>query len=94
MIEYCVSAFSQYQKELLYKVYVTDTLRHINEAVSRIDGGAYMSKRYYDIINPTQEEELSGDEIAMDIIKRAGLRIGGEPDGSNDTGGKTDTGFQ
>lgn len=61
----------------VYEVYVTDALRQITENTARFGGGKYMKVRYYDSVNPREEPEKSGDEIAADIIQRAGLKMKG-----------------
>lgn len=60
-----------------YRVYVSDTLRIISENTARFGGGAYTKQRYYDVINPPKVDTRTGDEIAADIIKRAGLKVKG-----------------
>lgn len=60
-----------------YRVYVSDTLRIISENTARFGGGAYIKQRYYDVINPPKVDTRTGDEIAEDIIKRAGLKVKG-----------------
>ena len=57
-----------------YRVYVSDALRIISENTARFGGGTFAKQRYYDVINPPKVDERSGDEIAADIIERAGLR--------------------
>lgn len=60
-----------------YRVYVSDTLRIISENTARFGGGVYTKQRYYDVINPPKVDTRTGDEIAADIIKRAGLKVKG-----------------
>jgi len=38
--------------------------------------GESLTKKYYDIINPVAEDDRSGEEIAVDVMKRAGLKFG------------------
>ena len=78
VIEHCVSAFTQYQADKVYRTYVTDALKHINKIVATQFGGSYMENRYSDFAYPKREkeDERSGDEIAADIIRRAGLSLG------------------
>ena len=59
-------------------MYITDVLRLIGENVahSNLQGGSYISARWFETTKP--EDDRSADEIAMDVIKRAGLVIGGE----------------
>ena len=62
----------------IYKAYITDALQAITGNTAMYAGGQAIQERYYDIINKKQDKR-SGDEIAADIIKRAGLTIkGGE----------------
>ena len=37
--------------------------------------GSYLPKRFYDVLNPPEEDKRSGEEIAVDIITRAGLVV-------------------
>lgn len=75
VIEHCVSAFSEMNKEKAFRIYMSDAIMCISETVANISGGSYMEKRYVDIIEPQEEIECDPDEIALDIIQRAGLRI-------------------
>ena len=78
VIEHCVSAFSQRNKEKAFRIYMTDAIMCISETVANMgNGGSYMEKRYIDIIEP-QDDEFDPDEIALDIIQRAGLRTDNE----------------
>lgn len=61
----------------VYEVYVTDALRHITENTARFGGGQFMKSRYYDSIHPQPVSDKSGEEIAADIIRRAGLKMKG-----------------
>lgn len=88
VIEHCVSAFSERDKEKAFRIYVTDAIMCISETVATASkyGGSYMEKRYADIIEPQEEIEYDPDEIALDIITRAGLRVDNECIGvSSDT---------
>lgn len=61
-------------RESAYRFYVTDALQNIPQ-------NKYSKRRFYDIIytdmQKTHYAEKSGDEIAVDIMKRAGLSFGG-----------------
>ncbi|MEE1060150.1 MAG: hypothetical protein U0K92_12330 [Treponema sp.] len=45
------------------------------ENTAKMSQGAYTAARFYDIINPKPVENRSGNEIAADIIKRAGIEV-------------------
>lgn len=51
-----------------YRIYVTHSLQ-LNPQ------GKYITKRYDELIKQSNEPEKSGDEIAIDIITRAGLKL-------------------
>lgn len=72
MIEHCISAFSLTQKELAYRIYITDALKVLSENTSRQFGGSCLNSRWYDIIN-TKEEKRSSDEI-INQVKNAILK--------------------
>ena len=38
-------------------------------------GGTYMQRRYVDIIGGAKRDDRTGEEIAADIIRRAGLEV-------------------
>lgn len=76
VVEHCVSAFRKKQEENLFKSYAADALRAIayNTAVLPKEG-RIITKRFAELAEWVEEDTRSGDEIAADIIKRAGLRF-------------------
>lgn len=85
MTEHVAASFRRSQEELRYKAYVTDALKAITEntmrrlvpGVGAVEYGSYIQKRWYNQEEP--KEEKTGDEIAEEIIRRAGLTFkGGE----------------
>ena len=61
-------------EEKAYKVYITDVVKSIAESF-----GASVTKRYIDLIDSEPEDERTGDEVAMEVIQRLGLKVkGGE----------------
>lgn len=56
--------------EKVYRSYTADLLKVIAESV-----GASVSCRYDELIDRPKEEEKTGDEIALEVIKRAGLKV-------------------
>ena len=57
--------------EKAYRIYVTEALRGIPQ-------GKYSQKSFCDIINEVETEEAakSGDEIAVEVMRKAGLSFG------------------
>lgn len=86
VIEHVAASFRRSQEELRYKAYVTDALKALTEntmrrlipGVGEVAYGSYIPKRWYNQEEEAQEEK-TGDEIAEEIILRAGLTLkGGE----------------
>ena len=71
-MRYVLARFEIYQRELAYRIYVTDALRVIGENTAKYGGGGYIKARYADIINPTPEDNRTQEEIIAKI--REGLR--------------------
>ena len=55
-------------KELVYREYVTESLRLIPR-------NRYLTKGLLDIIHPRTEPEMDAGEIVSDVISRAGLVV-------------------
>ncbi|MBQ4505292.1 MAG: hypothetical protein II983_06415 [Firmicutes bacterium] len=62
-------------EEMSYRIYVTDALKLIAENTAKMSSGSYMTKRYSDLFKKEKIDTRSGDEIAVDIIKKAGLVV-------------------
>ena len=60
---------------MAYRIYVADCLRIISENTAKMCGGAYITAKFADIINPKPADNRTGEEIASDIIKRAGIEV-------------------
>lgn len=43
--------------------------------MAKVSGGSYMTAKFEDIINPNPVDNRTGEEIAADIIKRAGIEV-------------------
>ena len=76
MVDHCVSAFRKKQEENLFKSYTADALRAIAHNTAAIPKeGRVIPKRFSELAGWVEEDTRTGDEIAADIIKRAGLRF-------------------
>ena len=74
-MRYATARFNQHQRDLAYRIYVTDCLRMATENTAKMSQGSYTAARFYDIINPKPVGSRAGEEIAADIIKRAGIEV-------------------
>lgn len=73
VIDHCISAFLQKKEERSYRVYVTDALYCITHNTAKYAGGKECTIRWEDIITPSKEPEKSGDEIALEILKKLSM---------------------
>ena len=74
-MRYAIARYQSQQRELAYRIYVTDCLRIISENTAKICGGSYITAKLADIINPKPVDDRTGEEIAADIINRAGIEV-------------------
>ena len=85
--EHIASSLRREQKELQLFCYVTDALKIMTENTSRyivpgvgdVEYGSHLRSRWIELQtskkNYQPEKEKSGDEIAADLIRRAGLKL-------------------
>lgn len=62
VIDHCVSAFLKEQREELYQIYVTDSLKAIG----------HLNRRFADYFNKPKKEERTAEEIIDGIKKKLG----------------------
>lgn len=64
-------------EELIYKRYMADGLKYVTESISQAFGGKYLHVSFFDLIdnNKKQTATRTGEEIAADVIKKAGLVV-------------------
>lgn len=56
------------QETYAYRIYITDSLFYQAQQQR-------LTSRYVDIIKPQKIDNRSGDEIALDVIERLGLKV-------------------
>lgn len=71
VVDYCVSRYKHKQEEKAFRSYVADALMHICNNIAEAFGGTTIHTRYIDLGKPM--DNRSGDEVAIDVIQRAGL---------------------
>ena len=74
-MRYATARFNQYQRDMAYRIYVTDCLRMMTENTARFAKGNYITKRYADFLKNPVRDNRTGEEIAADVIKNAGLVV-------------------
>ena len=74
-MRYAVARFQREQQDMAYRIFVTDCLRMITQSTAAVCQGTYMDARFADFINGKPADTRTGDEIAVDIIRRAGIEV-------------------
>ena len=74
-MRYAMARYQSQQRDLAYRIYVSDCLRIISENTAKMCGGSYITAKLADIINPKPVDDRTGEEIAADIINRAGIEV-------------------
>lgn len=75
-MRYVNARYNQQRRDLAYRIYVSDGLKAISENLSRVGGGSYLNARYADLIDDNKPiDTRTGDEVAADVIKAAGLKL-------------------
>lgn len=76
IIDHCVTEYNNAQRQEAYEIYVSESLRAIAENTAALAGGGrYMKAGFMDIIKPKKQDKRTGEEIAADVIKKAGLKV-------------------
>ena len=74
-MRYAMARYQSQQRDLAYRIYVTDCLRIISENTAKMGGGSYITAKFADIINTKPVDNRAVEEIAADIINRAGIEV-------------------
>lgn len=74
-MRYAMARYQSQQRDLAYRIYIADCLRIISENTAKMGGGSYITAKFEDIINPKPVDNRAGEEIAADIINRAGIEV-------------------
>lgn len=71
-MDYCVLRWTKDQEEKLFKIYVTDGLKNINEPIANFFGGMVFKERYYDMTNRKEIEnpKETAEEIKNRIVSK------------------------
>lgn len=78
VLAHCRAVLRAEAEDRLYRAYVADALMLITENTARFAGGRYQTRRWIDAVRP--RDLRTGDEIALDFVRRAGLTFKGERD--------------
>lgn len=73
LIDHCFLVEEEYQKELAYKSYVSDTLMNINNSTVNAFGGKMITTRYIDLIEFSNKDHKEQD--SEEIIERISNKL-------------------
>ena len=69
-MRYATARFNQHQRDLAYRIYVTDCLRMATENTARFNGGSYKTVSFEEIIRNNKEKELKPGDAKTSICKK------------------------
>lgn len=71
-MDYCVIRWAKDQEKKLFKIYVTDGLKNINEPIANFFGGMVFKERYYDMTNRKgiEDPKETAEEIKNRIVSK------------------------
>lgn len=80
VIDHCCSERDKEIERKNLEFYVTDTLHLMGMNIAGLTRGKYVSSSWRDLCNgvSAKNQHKSGDEIAADVILKAGLSFGGD----------------
>lgn len=67
-MRYVEARIDEYNREEAYRIYVSKSLQLAPQ-------GKWLTSSYVDILKPQEVDTRSGDEVIVDIMKRAGLKF-------------------
>lgn len=74
-VAYALAKVKEQQKTELFRRYVAAGIKMLTENTAKASGGVYLKDKYSTLINPVRMPEKSGEEIAAEVIKMAGLEV-------------------
>ena len=69
-MRYATARFNQHQRDLAYRIYVTDCLRILTENTAKSNGDSYKTVSFYEIIRNKKEKELKPGEAKASIREK------------------------
>lgn len=68
-MRYVEARIDDFNREEAYRFYVTKSLQLMPQ-------NKYITASYQDVLKPKKVDNRTGDEIAMDVMAKAGLKFG------------------
>ena len=71
-MRYVMARYGEHQRELTYRIYVSDALMITANNTARFGGGRQIDRRYIDIIHPAPADNRTEEEIVAHICGKLG----------------------
>lgn len=69
-MRYAIARYQSQQRDLAYRIYVTDCLRIVTKNTAKYDGDSYMTVSFEEIIRNKKEKELKPGDAKTSICKK------------------------
>lgn len=69
-MRYAIARYQSQQRDLAYRIYVTDCLRILTENTARFNGGSYKTISFEEVILSKKENELKPGNAKTSICKK------------------------
>ncbi len=69
-MRYVMARYGEYQRELAYRIYVTDSLKIIADNTARFGGGTQINERYWDKIHPAPADNRTEEDVIAHIREK------------------------
>ena len=66
-MRYVMARYESIQRELTYRIYISDALKQISENTAKFGGGGYMKIRLAEIIFPKPADTRTHEEVVEHI---------------------------
>lgn len=70
VIEHVIAEWEKDEEEKTFKIYITDMAKGLVEA-----WGGEVTLRFADTYKPVEQDTRTGDEIALEVINKIGLKV-------------------
>lgn len=74
-MRYAQARHQSRQRDLAYRIFVTDGIRILTENTANFAGGKLMNNRFYDMLKPKKSDNRTGEMIVADVLSRIGVKV-------------------
>lgn len=74
-MRYAIARYNQHQRDLAYRIYLSECVRITTLNTANFTGGSYIEKKFMDILNPQPEDNRTAVEIVADVFEKMGIEV-------------------